>query len=78
LLELPGKIRAARASPLSRAIDERVQFLSFDSRSAGKFFMPSARKNRNSAQKIIDAKIFQLYIQYSRKEVRHYGKEESR
>jgi hypothetical protein len=40
--------------------------------------MPAARKNPFREQKMIDAKIFQLYIQQSRKEVRRYGKEESR
>jgi hypothetical protein len=33
---------------------------------------------RCDAQKMIDAKFLQLYIRRSRKEVSHYGKEESR
>jgi hypothetical protein len=71
-------MRAARASQPSLAIGELIEFRSFGSLRAGKSLMPIARKNQNSAQKIIDAKIFQLYIHHSRKEVRRYGKEESR
>jgi len=74
----PGEMSSARVKWFALPALWGAQFRSRSTHFEPEDAVPLARKNQNTAQKMIDAKKFQLYIHHSRKEVRRYGKEESR